>query len=74
MDTRRLGSDRFGGLGADRETGCGGRAEGADSEQLGYRGPTVIDAVQSEPPPRYERWSAWTSFTSFDARIRALLE
>ncbi len=73
MNTRRLECDHFGGLGADQEAGCGGRAEGADRERLGVSRTTVVKAVNSDAPPRYERTPGPTSFTVFEPRVRALL-
>jgi transposase len=43
------------------------------AERLGISRTTVIKAVQSDLPPRYERRPAPTSFTPFEARVRALL-
>ena len=42
--------------------------------QLGISRTTVIKAVNSEAPPRYERKAGATSFTVFEAAVRALLE
>lgn len=44
------------------------------AERLGISRTTVIKAVRSDSPPRYERRPAPTSFTPFEARVRALLE
>ena len=44
------------------------------AERLGISRTTVIKAVQSESPPRYERRATSTSFTPFEARVRALLD
>jgi hypothetical protein len=44
------------------------------AQRLGISRGTVIKAVNSEAPPRYERKSAPTSFTVFEPRVRALLE
>ena len=44
------------------------------AERLGISRTTVVKAVQSDAPPRYERRAAPTSFTPFEARVRALLE
>jgi hypothetical protein len=44
------------------------------AERLGISRTTVVKAVQSESPPRYERRAVPTSFTPFEARVRALLE
>lgn len=43
------------------------------ASRLGISRTTVIKAVASESPPRYERKAAVTSFTPFEARVRALL-
>ena len=42
--------------------------------RLGISRTTVIKAVSSEAPPRYERAAVPTSFTAVEARVRALLE
>lgn len=44
------------------------------AERLGISRTTVIKAVNSESPPRYERSPGPTSFTVFEPRVRALLE
>ncbi|MET9318571.1 IS21 family transposase [Kribbella sp. NPDC003505] len=44
------------------------------AQRLGISRTTVIKAVNSDAPPRYERRPAPTSFTVFEARVRALLE
>jgi hypothetical protein len=44
------------------------------AERLGISRTTVIKAVNSEGPPRYERSPGLTSFTVFESRVRALLE
>jgi hypothetical protein len=43
------------------------------AERLGISRTTVIKAVRSESPPRYERRPSPTSFTPFEARVRTLL-
>jgi DNA-binding CsgD family transcriptional regulator len=43
------------------------------AERLGISRTTVIKAVNSDAPPRYERKLAARSFTEFEARVRALL-
>jgi hypothetical protein len=52
-------------------------AEGVPKAQiarrLGVSRTTVVKAVASDGPPRYERLSLPTSFTPFEARVRALL-
>ena len=42
--------------------------------RLGISRTTVVRAVASDSPPRYERSAAPTSFTPFEARVRELLE
>jgi hypothetical protein len=42
--------------------------------RLGISRTTVIKAVNSDAPPKYERSSGSTSFTVFEPRVRALLE
>ena len=44
------------------------------AERLGISRTTVIKAVGSDAPPRYERKSGPRSFTEFELRVRALLE
>jgi hypothetical protein len=44
------------------------------AERLGISRTTVIKAVNSDAPPRYERSPRPTSFTAFEPRVRALLE
>ena len=44
------------------------------AERLGISRTTVIKAVNSDAPPRYERAPGPTSFTVFEPRVRALLE
>ena len=44
------------------------------AERLGISRTTVIKAVSSDAPPRYERSPRPTSFTVFEPRVRALLE
>ena len=43
------------------------------AERLGISRTTVVKAVASSAPPRYERTPAATSFSPFEARVRALL-
>jgi hypothetical protein len=43
------------------------------AQRLGISRTTVIKAVNSDAPPRYERMPGSTSFTVFEARVRALL-
>jgi hypothetical protein len=42
--------------------------------QLGISRTTVIKAVNSQAPPRYERKAGATSFTVFEPAVRALLD
>ena len=44
------------------------------AERLGISRTTVIKAVNSDAPPRYERSPGPTSFTVFEPRVRGLLE
>jgi hypothetical protein len=44
------------------------------AQRLGISRTTVIKAVNSDSPPRYERSPGPTSFTVFEPRVRALLE
>jgi transposase len=44
------------------------------AERLGISRTTVIKAVRSQAPPRYERSPGPTSFTVFEPRVRALLQ
>jgi transposase len=44
------------------------------AEQLGISRTTVIKAVNSDAPPRYERTPGPTSFTVFEPAVRALLK
>jgi hypothetical protein len=44
------------------------------AQRLGISRTTVIKAVNSDAPPRYERKPAPTSFTVFEPRVRELLE
>jgi len=43
------------------------------AERLGISRTTVIKAVSSDAPPRYERSPRSTAFTVFESRVRALL-
>jgi hypothetical protein len=43
------------------------------AERLGISRTTVVKAVASDGPPRYERKPVETSFLVFEARVRALL-
>ncbi len=44
------------------------------AERLGVSRTTVIKAVRSTSPPRYERTPSATSFVTFEPRVRGLLE
>ena len=44
------------------------------ADRLGVSRTTVIKAVNSSSPPRYERTPGPTSFTVVEARVRELLE
>jgi transposase len=44
------------------------------AQRLGISRTTVIKAVASDAPPRYERTPTPTSFTVFEPRVRALLQ
>ncbi len=44
------------------------------AQRLGISRTTVIKAVNSDSPPRYERTPRATSFTVFEPRVRALLK
>lgn len=44
------------------------------ARRLGISRTTVVKAVGSDSPPRYERTPTGTSFVAFEARVRALLE
>jgi transposase len=44
------------------------------ARRLGISRTTVVKAVASQGPPKYERRPAPTSFTPFEARVRQLLE
>jgi hypothetical protein len=44
------------------------------AKRLGISRTTVVKAVSSSEPPRYERKKADTSFTTFEPRVRAMLE
>ena len=44
------------------------------ARSLGISRTTVVKAVASQGPPKYERRPAATSLTPFEARVRQLLE
>lgn len=50
-----------------------GEPKAAIARKLGVSRTTVIKAVNSEGPPKYERKTGPTSFTPFEAQIRQLL-
>lgn len=56
-----------------RRLAAEGEPKARIAERLGISRTTVIKAVGSESPPRYERKATPTSFTPFEARVRALL-
>ena len=56
-----------------RRLAAEGVPNGRIAERLGISRTTVIKAVRSGSPPRYERRASPTSFTPFEARVRALL-
>lgn len=70
MNTQRLESDHFGGNG---RLAAEGEPKARIAERLEISGTTVIKAVSSDAPPRYERTAASTSFTPFEVRVRELL-
>ena len=72
MNTRRLESDHFGGLGADQGLAAEGVPKARIAERLGISRTTVIKVVNSDSPPRYVRSPRPTSFTVFEPRVRAL--
>lgn len=56
-----------------RRLAAEGEPKARIAARLGVSRTTVIKAVSSESPPRYERSAAATSFTPFEARVRELL-
>jgi len=56
-----------------RRLAAEGEPKAKIAARLGISRPTVIKAVASESPPRYERSAGPTSFTPFEARVRELL-
>lgn len=56
-----------------RRLAAEGEPKARIAARLGVSRTTVIRAVSSESPPRYERSAAVTSFTPFEARVRELL-
>lgn len=57
-----------------RRLAAEGVAKARIAERLGISRTTVVKAVASDAPPRYERRPAPTSFTPFEVRVRALLD
>jgi transposase len=57
-----------------RRLAADGVAKAEIARKLGISRTTVLKAIASESPPRYERRPGPTSFTPFEARVRALLE
>ena len=56
-----------------RRLAAEGEAHAAIARRLGISRTTVIKAVKSQAPPRYERTPTETSFAVFEPRVRALL-
>lgn len=56
-----------------RRLAAEGEPKARIAARLGISRTTVIKAVASESPPRYERKTGSTSFTPFEARVRELL-
>lgn len=56
-----------------RRLAAEGEPKARIAARLGISRTTVIKAVASNSPPRYERTAAPTSFSPFEARVRALL-
>ena len=56
-----------------RRLAAEGEPKARIAERLGISRTTVIKAVNSESPPRYERKATPTSFTPFEPRVRELL-
>jgi transposase len=57
-----------------RRLAAEGEPKAAIARRLGISRTTVVRAVASAAPPRYERTPTQTSFVLFEARVRALLE
>jgi hypothetical protein len=74
MNTRRLESGHVGGLGVDPEVGGGGVPKARIAARLGFSRTTVVKAVASDGPPRYQRRPDAAAFTPFESRVRALLD
>ena len=56
-----------------RRLSAEGVPKAAIARRVGVSRTTVVKAVASSAPPRYERASSPTSFTPFEVRVRALL-
>jgi len=56
-----------------RRLAADGVAKAEIARKLGISRTTVLKAIASQEPPRYERTSRPTSFTPFEARVRQLL-
>lgn len=57
-----------------RQLAAEGVPKAVIARRLGISRTTVVKAVTSDAPPRYERTPTVTSFVTFEARVRALLE
>lgn len=57
-----------------RRLAAEGVPKAAIARRLGISRTTVVKAVGSDSPPRYERTATATSFVAYEARVRALLE
>ena len=57
-----------------RRLAAGGVPKARIAEELGISRTTVIKAVKSDSPPRYERKPTATSFVVVEPRVRALLK
>ncbi|CCI52271.1 helix-turn-helix domain-containing protein [Nostocoides jenkinsii] len=56
-----------------RRLAADGVAKAEIARKLGISRTTVVKAVASSGPPKYERAASATSFTPFESRVRALL-
>lgn len=61
-------------MGVDSESRRGRVPKKQIAERLGISRTTLVKAVASSAPPKYERTPAATSFSPFEARVRELLE
>ena len=57
-----------------RRLAADGVAKAEIARKLGISRTTVLKAIASERPPKYERSPRSTSFTPFEVRVRALLD